>query len=120
MTDERRKYPRFRIGVEVHWKKIVSADEKTAQHISHLKDLSAGGICLVLHSGITVGDTLQLEIKLPDRPSLQAKGKVMWVDYNTKVPRRTNTACEGGIEFIEIDEAARKEIQVFTSSAFIK
>ena len=117
--DERRKFSRFKLGVEVHWKKIAGADERTAQHISHLKDISVGGICLVLHSGIFAGDTLDLEIKLPGRKSIYSKGKVMWVDYDARIPKRTSTACEGGIQFLDMDETTRKEISDFAGDSFI-
>ena len=117
--DEKRKFPRFKIGVEVHWKKISDVDGKTAQHISHNRNLSAGGICLVLHPEIKVGDMLQLDIKLPNRNSIHVKGQVRWMDYNVPIPGRKTTACEGGIEFLDIDEAAQKELHNFTSSSSI-
>ena len=116
--DERRKFPRFKVGVEVHWKKIASADEKTAQHISHVKDLSTGGVCLVLHSGIRLGDLLQLDIKLPgDKGDIHIKGKVVWMDFQARIPGRDSTACEGGIEFLELSSETQKELERFTASS---
>ena len=117
--DEKRKFARFKLGVEVHWKKIAGAGEKTALHISNSKDMSAGGVCLVVNSEIVAGDILQLEIKLPGGKSIGAKGQVRWVDYNARIPRRTSTVCEGGVEFIDMDGATRKEISDFTTDAFI-
>ena len=116
--DERRKFPRFKVGVEVHWKKISSADEKTAQHISHVKDLSAGGVCLVLHPGIRFGDLLQLDIKLPSgKQDIHIKGRVVWMDYQARIPGRDSTACEGGIEFLELAQETRKQLESFTASS---
>ena len=115
--DERRKFPRFKVGVEVHWKKISRVDERTAQHISHVKDLSAGGVCLVLHSGIRVSDLLQLEIRLPDGQGIHTRGKVMWMDYQARIPGRDSTTCEGGIEFLDLSDNTRKELERFTASA---
>ena len=111
--EERRKYPRFAINVEVHWKKISSAEERTAQHISHVKDVSVGGVCIVLHPSIVVGDVLQLKIILPSKKSIHSKGKVMWLDPQSRIKGRTSLVCEGGVEFVDISDKDREEIDLF-------
>jgi hypothetical protein len=116
--EEKRKFPRFTVDVEVYWKKISSADEKTAQHISHAKDASLGGICLVLHPGIVAGDTLQLDIRLPGKKSILLKGKVTWVNPHAHVGGRTSVVYEGGVEFLDMNDEIRKEIEHFISHSF--
>ena len=116
--EEKRKYPRFTVDVEVHWKKIAGPDERMAQHISHVKDASLGGICLVLHPGIVPGDTLLLEIFLPGQKCIRSKGKVMWVNPQTRIKGRTENICEGGIEFLDTSDADRKEIGYFLSQSY--
>lgn len=117
--DERRAFPRFKLGVEVHWKKAVEANERVAQHISRVKDVSAGGICLVLDSGIVAGDILHLEIIMPGRECIRCKGKVVWMVYDARVPKKASVVCEGGVEFLDIDESTRKGLLDFTVSSFI-
>lgn len=117
--EERRAFPRFKLGVEIHWKKVSTADEKTAEHISSAKDVSVRGISLVLHSGIATGDVLSINIKLPGRKNIQSKARVIWMNYDARIPKRASTACEGGIEFLEMSDATRKEISDFTSDSFL-
>lgn len=116
--DEKRRFPRFSVDVEVHWKKITSADEKTAQHISHSKDASIGGVCLVLHPGIIIGHTLQLDIQLPGGRTVRTTGKVMWINPEAHVKGRPGAVYEGGIEFVDLNEEDRKEIESFLSHSF--
>ena len=108
--DDRRRFPRFKVGVEVTWKKISGA-ERAALHISQAKDMSAGGVCLVLHSGIEPGDVLRLEIAVSGQPTLQVNGKVVWINRRAPVPGRKDTACEGGVEFVGITEADKKTLE---------
>ena len=107
--DDRRKFLRFIVGVEVTWKKI-SGDERTALHISRSKDLSTGGVCLVLDSSIEPGDLLRLEITLSGKPPLHANGRVAWVNRQAKVPSRKELVCEGGIEFIGLTDSDKAQI----------
>lgn len=111
--DERRKFPRFSLGVEVQWKKVPRAEERTARHISQVKDISLGGVCLVLHPDIQAGDILQMEIRLPGKPAIEAKGRVAWVNPQARVQGWAEKVCEGGIEFFDLSEGARKEINHF-------
>ena len=111
--EEKRKFPRFTMEVEVHWKKISGTDERTAQHISHAKDASLGGICLVLSPSIAAGDILQLEIRLPGTQGIFSKGKVVWINPRARVKGRTSPVCEGGVEFLDMSDADRKEIDYY-------
>ena len=116
--EEKRKFPRFTVNVEVHWKKISSAEERTAQHISHIKDASLGGICLVLSPGIVAGDMLQLEILLPGKKSILSKGRVAWINPQVRVKGRTSPICEGGVEFLDMSSADKKEIDYFVTHTY--
>ena len=101
------------VGVTVHWKKISSTGERTAQHISNTKDASLGGICLVLHPGILIGDTLQLDILLPSDKRILTKCRVAWVNPQARIKGRVSTVYEGGVEFLDTSDADRKEIDHF-------
>lgn len=115
--EEKRKFPRFNVSVDVHWKKITQENERTALHISAAKDASIGGICLVLHPSIVRGDLLRLDIQLPGDRTIQAKGQVMWITNDAKVKGRTGTICEGGIQFIQITDEDRRSIERFLTSS---
>ncbi len=102
---ERRNFLRFKVGVQVQWKKAVAPSERSALHISQVKDVSAGGVCLVLHPGIVAGDMLELEIALPRRSPLQVRARVVWVDANARDKNWPGTYYEGGIVFLDLSEA---------------
>ena len=101
---DRRRFPRFNIGVDVTWKKITTK-ESTAHHISRAKDVSAGGVSLELHSSILPGDLLLLEIQFPGQNPVIAKARVIWLDEDAKVPGKKTAICEGGVEFLDVSEA---------------
>ncbi len=107
--DERRQFPRFKIGVEVTWKKISSA-EKTALHISAAKDISTAGVCIVLHPGIEVGDVLQIDIAPKGQAPITLNCKVVWVTQEAHVPGRKDLVCEGGVQFLSADITDKKNI----------
>ena len=44
---ERRSFLRFKVGVQVQWKKAVAPNERSALHISQVKDVSAGGVKII-------------------------------------------------------------------------
>ena len=106
--NERRIFPRFTLDVEVYWKKITHEDDLKAQHISHVKDVSLGGVCLVLHSGIIQGDILELDIELLDKKRIHCKGKVVWIDLNVRLKGRKEPVVEGGVEFLDMSEEDKK------------
>lgn len=116
--DERRKYPRFKAGIEVHWKKVVPPPERSARHISHTRDASAGGVCLVLHAGISVGDRLELEIQSPGEDKIKVEGRVVWLDRQARVPGRTEPVCEGGVQFADMEEKTRLTIEKILQDHF--
>ena len=118
--EEKRKFRRFTVDVTVHWKKIPNSEERTAQHISNVKDASLGGICLILHPGILVGDILQLKILLRGDKFIQTKGRVVWINPQSRIKGRTSLEYEGGIEFLDISDSDRKELSHFLADIFIK
>ncbi len=114
---ERRKFLRFKVGVQVQWKKIVAPEQRSALHISQVKDISVGGVCLVLHPGIVVGDTLELEISIPRSSPIQVTAHVVWVDPNARDKDWPGTYYEGGITFLNITEAQQVILNKYLTSA---
>ncbi len=116
--DDRRQFPRFKIGVEVTWKKMTSA-EKTALHISSAKDISTAGVCIVLHPGIQVGDVLQIEITPKGQAPITLNCKVVWITQEARVPGRKDPICEGGVQFVSVAEGDKKNIERLITHALI-
>lgn len=102
---ERRNFLRFKVGVQVQWKKSPLPGERSALHLSQVKDVSAGGVCLVLHPGILAGDLLDLDITLPRKSPLMVKGRVVWVNPHARDSNWPGTYYEGGIVFLDLSEA---------------
>ena len=113
IIQEKRKFQRSQVVVTVQWKKITRPGERTAQHISSSKDVSLGGIGLVLHPGIQVDDVLRLDIFLPGDRHTSAEAKVIWVNPQARVQGRAGPVCEGGVEFISLSESDRDQIGCF-------
>ncbi len=110
LMKERRKFLIFKTSVQLQWKKIVSADERAALHVSQVKDVSVGGVCLVLHPGIKVGDTLELEISLPRSSPVQVTARVIWVDPSARDKDWPGTYYEGGVSFLNLTEAQQVKL----------
>jgi hypothetical protein len=114
---ERRSFLRFKVGVQIQWKKAPSPGERSALHISQVKDVSAGGVCLVLHPGIQAGDLLELDITLPRKSPIQVKARVVWVDANARDKDWPGTYYEGGIVFLDLSEQHQVMLNQYLISA---
>jgi len=111
LTQERRKFVRLNINVEINYS-IIPHEE---QQETGTKNISAGGICMVSDKPLSIGDTLQLEIKLPeDPPSIQVKGKAVWVKQF--IATEKHESFDIGVEFINISEENRKRINKYVFS----
>lgn len=111
--EERRKFVRLDLNTMVEWEK-TGRDESAGE--SKTKNISGGGICLIMDGVINVGDTLNLKINLPTLKTIQAKGKIVWVDDFEIIGDRKEKRYEAGIEFIDIDVKDRQEINKFVFS----
>ena len=113
MTQERRKFPRLNWNVKVRWKRILDVPDETSQHTGAARDISAGGICLILKEGVEVGDILELEISLGEGKNICSRGRVIWVDRFEITGGIKSTGYEGGIEFLGMSDEAMLEINRF-------
>ncbi len=76
------------------------------------KNVSAGGICLILYEDVEVGERLSLDIELPSRKAIHAVGRVVWTSPVERGAGGRNHR-DVGIEFLEIAKEDRQEIQRF-------
>ncbi len=114
---ERRNFLRFKVGIQIQWKKTPLPGERSALHLSQVKDVSAGGVCLVLHPGIQAGDLLELDITLPRKSPIQVKARVVWVDANARDKDWPGTYYEGGIVFLDLSEHHQVMLNQYLISA---
>jgi c-di-GMP-binding flagellar brake protein YcgR len=104
--EERRKYLRLRVYHLVKYRVISDKPSHSAFSLSSIRDIGAGGVCLVIEKQLPVSTKLELEINFPDiGGSILTSGRVVWVKQVAKTSRYML-----GIEFTGIDEALRKRI----------
>ncbi len=113
LVEERRKFIRLNINVQIRFSII---EDYKAQKIAETKDIGAGGICLILDQELKKGDTLKLDIVLPDDPpTIHALGRVVWTK-SFSMAMEKNTRYDTGIEFTEIGDEDRKKINKYVFS----
>ena len=113
--EDKRKYPRLNWSVVVHWEKVSDAPTRDKfPNLGASKDISAGGVRLILREGIEVGDILDLDIDLGGGKNFRGKGRVAWVEKFQITGWQDETGYEGGIEFIDITDEQRQELARFT------
>jgi len=118
--EEKRKYPRLNFNVAVEWEKANFASDNKQIHTDTTKNISVGGICLIVDETVKTGDSLRLSIKLPTEKVINSKGVVRWVEDFGIVGVKSETNCEAGVEFTEISDEDQKEIEKFVLSRFGK
>lgn len=108
--EEKRRFIRLDVGVDVKWKKLY---DEIFDGTSINKDISEGGICLIIEEKLQIGDRLQLEIGLPSKKNITAVGKVAWVSEYGVIYDNHKRNYDTGVEFMEIEETDRQEISTF-------
>lgn len=78
MHEEKRRYSRLDINVNVNWKRIAGnvVSDSIAKGVS--KNISEGGICLIVYEKLNIGDIIALDIELPIGKVIKARGRVAW------------------------------------------
>jgi len=106
--EERRKFPRLNLAVDIEYS--VLRKEPSSKAEGQSKNLSSGGICLIVYEEVKIGDSLALVINLPEgeRP-IQAKGMVKWIGEFILSADKKNS-WDVGVEFIGINEADREKL----------
>jgi len=111
---EKRRLPRLNAAVAVRWEKAAPKKRwglRTDPEAT--KNISAGGICLVVHEDVEVGDRLDLDIELPGARVIHAAGRVIWTAPVQEGADKERKGRNVGIEFLEITKEDREEIQRF-------
>ncbi len=96
---EKRKYTRLKapIGVSYH---LVKKHKRPRVHKSLVRDISGGGMSLMVYEDLRAGDLLQLEIQVPHlEEAVSAVGEVIWYVHCKGADRQTR---EAGLRFRDI------------------
>jgi len=113
---EKRAFRRLLFNVEVEYK-VVSAPEELSALMVHSKNISAGGIRLVILEKLDLGTILALKFFLPDstKPTC-ATGRVVWTEEYTIGTLDSSKAYDAGIEFVSIKQEDRARIHNYVHS----
>ena len=104
---ERRKYMRLEASVKVKY--TIIGKPGTIKVFS--KDISAGGLCLLLDEQLAVDTPLQLEIRIPDlKEPFHTIARVVWQKGFESVGAEPKAHFTTGIEFTGISDFDRFNI----------
>jgi len=117
---EKRKYLRLDLNVRVNWKKIDDTADVVGEFPDTTRNISAGGFCLNMNEQLQIGDRLQIRMELPSKKFISAQGRVVWI-REFEIDRRTDKKTyDTGIEFTEIGNEDREEINTFVLSYLLQ
>ena len=68
---------------------------------------------MILREGIEVGDVLELDINLGGGKVIRARGRVRWIEKFKITGGKEETGYEGGVEFLDVSDQARLDIDRF-------
>ena len=116
LVEERRKFVRLNINVEINYTVITHPPHKQFVIPTKSKNIGAGGICLISEQELRAGELLKLEIRLPeDPPVIYALGKVAWVKPFSLATEKSKR-FDMGVEFIEISPEDKQKINKYVFS----
>ena len=113
--DERRRYARLNALVDVAYNRHPHEPE-TESLLRLSKNISKGGICLIVYDELKKDDLLDLKIFLPDTNNpVEAMGQVVWASefiIGDKIGKRYDV----GIEFVKISDKDKDRIDRYVFS----
>lgn len=112
MEQDKRKFPRLSVNVEVNY--VVAGEEAPEYFTTASKNLSTGGVCIVVFEKMDTGTLLDLRFSVPElNKFIIAKGRVVWIRELSIQGKTTDAGFEAGIEFVTISEEDRRKIEEF-------
>lgn len=116
ISEERRKFPRLLLNVGVEYIILDEADSTAA--LTSSKNISAGGLCIILLEPLCVGTQLELSFLLPeDENMIKAQCRVVWSrEFIIGEGAGQAKGYESGIEFINISAGERNTISKYISN----
>jgi CheY-like chemotaxis protein len=107
---EKRQFPRFELKAPIKFKVPT---QKMDISMASIKNISGGGLCLLVNQKVAFGQMLQVEFVLPhDKTNVIAMCEVVWVDVLGE-ESEGGYKYQLGIKFVEIDKQQQKAINRF-------
>ena len=101
---ERRKFARLKTSVDVKYTVIGNPGEIEV----FSKDISAGGLCIVVCEELVSDTPLQLEIIVPDiKDPIRALARIVWQRKGKDQDTEGKTLFETGVEFTGLSDFDR-------------
>jgi c-di-GMP-binding flagellar brake protein YcgR len=106
---EKRKFRRLSFDVELRYKVLNPPSPQSLK--SRVKNISTGGLCIMILEKVKIGTPLKLEISLPHEDKLiVAKGKVAWIEKLTIISTESYVSYDCGVEFVDVNPQDRESI----------
>ncbi len=104
----RRHFPRAQFPCLV---KVITGGGLTDMILTHTENISVGGVCVILKSGLARFMFVDLELDLMDGGDLiSCRGKVMWAVRRKAGEDLKPAHYDTGIEFIALSESDRRRV----------
>ena len=115
---EKREFARLDLNVKVDWKRTLATSEPEQEFSDKTKNISAGGLCLVVYEKLDIGEILEIELELPSKETIKAEGKVVWISEYEIEGEEEETIYDIGVQFVKISDEEREEISQFVFASF--
>jgi c-di-GMP-binding flagellar brake protein YcgR len=113
--EERRQFFRLSVLADVKYDKREVPDEI---RLSLTKNISGGGICLIIYEDFKQGDILDLKIYLPEENTpINAVGRIVWLkEFTIGEGEDSSKRFDSGIEFVDISPEGKEKIEKYVFS----
>jgi hypothetical protein len=109
--EDRRKFPRFNLLVDVSVTKRASSEK---EQIFPSKNISQGGVCIVSFEQPKMGALMDLKIRLPGvNDEIKTIGKVVWIKEVAIGTLQKIKRFEIGLEFVGLSDPTFEMINKF-------
>jgi len=112
--EEKRRFLRVKLPC-----KIIIHTPREQTIITETKNVSAGGVRVMIEEALQVSSMIDLELFLPDGTLISCKARVVWM-MPDKQKQKKVAEYDTGIEFYEISPKDRKAIKELVESIFLK
>jgi Tfp pilus assembly protein PilZ len=110
-NEDRRKFPRFNLLVDVAVTKHASSGK---EEVFPSKNISQGGVCLITLEQPTMGEVVDLKIRLPGiKDEIKIMGKVVWINGISLSAAQKAKRFEVGMEFVGLSDEIFEKIQKY-------
>ncbi len=105
---ERRRFARLNVNVNVDYE--VLPRHKQQKHVSS-KNISTGGICVILKEPLEPETIIGLDIGLPEEAGkVTATGRIVWIQ-EFSIGEEAHKRYEAGVEFTDISDEDRQKVE---------